>query len=291
MNLFNRSSESVTIRKGDICGAMTRLNKPAQELDCPDPKMPKNRHELQRRFQLDQSPCLSNSKKLQATTDLLWTYRDAFSFDGTFGKTDLVKHQIKLKPDHHGPISQPYRPINPNLQTDLQKQLQTWMEQGIIERSNSPWNSALVAVPKKDGTIRWVIDYRKLNECSVSNSHPIGNIEDNLAQLSGSNIFSALNAIGAFHVIELTKDSKPLTAFATPEGSFQFVRLPFGLKLGPGYFARLVRLVLKGIPNSCALAYLDDLVIHSNGLEQHLENLEKVLQAFIKAGLKLKPYK
>lgn len=126
---------------------------------------------------------------------------------------------------------------------------------------------------------------------SVLDSHPIGHIEDNLARLAGSNVFSAIDATGAFHVIELTERSKPIIAFATPESSFQFKRLPFGLHSGPSSFARLVKLVMKDVPCTKALSYLDDTITFSDGVDDHFVNLEMVLRPFSSAGLKLKPSK
>ena len=129
----------------------------------------------------------------------------------------------------------------------MKQQLDEWLQHGVIEPSNSPYNFGLVAVSKKNGKVRWAVDFRSLNKISQRDTFPIGNINDNLVRLSRSKIFSGLDGSGAFHVIPLEETSKPKTAFATPFGCFQFTRLPFGLANEPSTYARLVKIVLHGI--------------------------------------------
>jgi hypothetical protein len=112
-----------------------------------------------------------------------------------------------------------------------------------------------------------------------------------LARLSRSTVFSGIDSIGAFQVIELEDKDKAKTAFATPWGSYQFVRMPFGLSGWHSSYARLVHMVLDGIPYTQALPYLDDTVIHSKDLSGHFLALDRVLEAYKKAGLKLTPAK
>ena len=161
----------------------------------------------------------------------------------------------------------------------------------MIEPSNSPYNFGLVAVPKKNGKVRWAVDFRQLNKISQRDTYLIGNINDNLARLSHSKIFLGLDGSGAFHVIPLMETSKPKTAFLTPFGSFHFKRLPFGLANGPSTYARLVKMVLEGIPLTMAIPYLDDILVHSHDVPSHFTALEKVLRAYEASGLKLQPAK
>jgi hypothetical protein len=148
-----------------------------------------------------------------------------------------------------------------------------------------------VAAPKKNGKVRWCVDFRSINASTVVDTHPIGNIKDNLSRLSRSKIYSALDCTGAFHAIDLEDEDKEKTSFATPWGSFQFTQLPFGLCGGPMMYARLVNLVLNGIPYDVALPYLDNTVIHTATLPDNYRAMDKVLGAMSKAGLKLQPTK
>jgi hypothetical protein len=181
--------------------------------------------------------------------------------------------------------------VNLHLEADLRKQIEKWLKHGMIEKSCSPWNFGLVAAPKKGGAIRWCVYYSFFYNISSISSALIGNIEDNLARLSRSTIFSDIDSIGAFHEIELEEKDKAKTAFATPWGSYQFVQMPFGLAGGPSSYAHLVHMVLDGIPYTQALPYLNDTVIHSQGLVGHFVALDRVLHAYEKAGLKLQPAK
>jgi hypothetical protein len=208
-------------------------------------------------FKLGDSPLLDTDAKLAQAAYLLLKWWACFSCDGNYGRTTLLKHIIVTEPNQR-PINQRFRPVNPHLEVDLKKQIDKWLKHGVIEKSCSPWNVGLVAAPKKGGAIGWCVDCRALNEISSISSAPIVNIEDSLARLSRSTIFSGIDSIGAFHVVELEDKDKAKTAVATPWGSYQFVRMPFGLAGGPSSYARLVHMVLDGIPYTQSLPYLDN---------------------------------
>jgi hypothetical protein len=232
---------------------------------------------------------LTNAKELDDAHKLLLDYIDVFSHDGEFGHTNLVKHRI-----HTGeitPVKCRNRPINPAMVEDLRNQVNEWLRHGVIEPSMSPWASALVASKKKNGKTRWCVDYRVLNEATTKDAYPMPLIEENLAQLSKSRIFSSVDGSGAFHVVDLEEDAKPKTAFATPWGLYQFKRMPFGLCNAPATYSRLMRIVLQHIPADQALSYLDDTLVHSPDLQRHHEYLRNVLEAHRAAGLKLQPSK
>jgi hypothetical protein len=241
-------------------------------------------------LKLKDSPLLDTDAKLAQAAYMLLKRWACFSFDGNYVRTTLLKQRIVTEPDQR-PINHRFRPVNPHLEVDLKKQIDKWLKHVVIEKSCSPWNFGLVAAPKKGGNIRWCADYRALNEISSISSAPICNIEDNLARLYRSTIFSGIDSIGAFHVIKLKDKDKAKSAFATPWGSYQFVRMPFGSGVGPSSYARLVHMVLDGIPLTQALPYLDDTVIHSKDLARHFLALDRVLEAYEKAGLRLQPAK
>lgn len=240
-------------------------------------------------FKLDQSPCLKTIADREQASLLLLKYFDVFSVDGEFGTTDLVKHCIDT--GDTAPIRLRNRPLNPVLEADLDKQLNKWLKHGVIEPAESPWNFALVAAPKKGGKIRWCVDFRRLNLATRKDAFPLPSIEDNLARLARSKVFSAIDGCGAFHVIEMDKNDRAKTAFSTPRGQFQFVRMPFGLTNAPATYSRLVQKVLNGIPLDLALPYLDDTAIHTATLASHFKALARVLDAHRAAGLKLQPSK
>lgn len=225
-----------------------------------------------------------------AALKLILKHFHVFSWDGSYGSTDLIEHHIKLKPGTH-PIRARHRTVNPRLEESLRAQLDDWLQHGVIEESQSEWNSSLVPVMKPSGSIRWCVDYRSVNNATEKDSHPIGSCEDNIGRLAGSKIYSVIDGQGAFHQIPMAEESKDVTSFSTPFGTYRFICMPFGLANAPSTYARLVRLALQGIPWSVALPFLDDTLIHSSNFEDHLKNLDEVLTAFAKSKLRLGPSK
>lgn len=244
---------------------------------------------LQETFGLLRNPLLADARDLKRATDVLLEFWPVFSRDGSYGRTHLMEHRIIV--EDVPPIRCKYRPIPPHLEPLLRKQLLDWLDRGVIQESDSPWSSNVTVATKKDGSPRFCLDYRRLNEVTKRDSFPMPSIQDNLARLAGSTVFSGVDMAGAFHVIPLAPESRPLTCFATPFGSFEAICLSFGLKNGPSAYNRLIGIILRSVPPSVTIAFMDDAVIHSAGLAGHFENLRATLSAFQRAGLKLSPKK
>ncbi len=121
-------------------------------------------------FNLNQAPMLKDQKTVWLAATLLNKYFDVISVQGEYGRTDLMQHEIHTQ--DVPPIKCRHRPVNPALEKDLQEQLQKWLQQDIIEPSNSPWSFPLVAAPKKNGKIRWCVDYRRLNNITRKDTFP-----------------------------------------------------------------------------------------------------------------------
>ena len=250
----------------------------------------RRRQYVEEEFKLAECPWLANPKDRQLAAHLLVKYWDVISIDGEFGQTSLIEHEIHTAP---GPaIKCKYRPPNPVLEEDLDRQLDEWLKYKVIEGSQSQWSFALVAARKKNSDRkRWCVDYPRLNEVTIKDTFPLPNIEDNLARLGQSKVFSAIDGCGAYHVVNIRKEDRPKTAFATHRGLFQFRQMPFGLTNAPATYCRLVQLVLAGIPHEMAIPYLDDTCVHSRDVPSHFRALEAVLAAFQRAGLKLQAKK
>lgn len=242
-------------------------------------------------FRLQDSPWLKEEPTtMKAVLDLLHEYADIISDNDQYGCTDLVEHEINLQPEAT-PIRTKVRPINPVLEKNLKEQLDTWLKQEVIEASTSPWSFPLVPVPKKNGKVRWCVDYRKLNQVTIKDTFPLPNIEDNLTRMANSRVYSAIDSAGAYHVVKIRKEDREKTAFATHQGLFHFIRLPFGLCNAPATYSRLVQKVMAGLPPEMVLAYLDDTCIHTHDTNTHLQVMRQVFQAYRQAGLTLQPEK
>lgn len=263
---------------------------PAAHVDRAPPGSEAQKEWLTEAFQLHKAPWLKDDPQaLKQALDLLIQYDDIFSRNDEYGRTDLITHRIITEDGL--PIRQKGKPINPVLQKDLQHQIDKWLEQGVIEPSQSPWSFGLLAVPKKNGRLRWVIDFRALNARTVRDSFPLPNIEDNLARLAKSKVFSGVDGTGAYHVIPIDPRDRMKTAFSTPMGLYHFRTMAFGLMNAPASYCRLMQMVFEGIPSSVALNYLDDSAIHSIDVPSHLKALAMVFEAHRKAGLMIQPAK
>ena len=165
-------------------------------------------------------------------------------------------------------------------------------EIGAIRRSSSPWVNPVVLIRKKDGSLRFCIDLRKLNARTVKDAYSLPRIEESLDCFNGACIFSSLDLKSGYWQVELDDDSIPMTAFTVgPLGFYKYVRMPFGLMNAPATFQSLMKSCLGELHLNWCIIYLDDIIIHSRTPEEHIERLRGVFERLRTSGLKLKPSK
>ena len=221
---------------------------------------------------------------------LLCTYSDVFSkseFD--LGCTNIVHHRIDTQ--GNPPFRQPLRP-QPRAQLPVIDQLLVEMQdQGVIEPCTSDWASNVVLVKKKDGSVRFCVDYRKLNLLTRKDAYPLPRIDRCLDSLSGSTWFSTFDLRSGFHQVEVHPRDANKTTFICHRGTFRFPKMPFGLCNAPATFQRLMDTVLTNLNFEICLAYLDDIIVFSHDLNSHMERLQRLFDRLREANLKLKPSK
>ena len=224
----------------------------------------------------------------------LCEYHDVFVLEeGERGETALV--QMEIDTGDARPKRQPVRRTPFAARQEIARQLKQMQEQNVIYPSDSPWASPVVLVRKKDGSLRFCIDYRSLNLVTKSDPFPLPRIDDLLDQLGKAKYFSTLDLASGYWQVQLHPDSRAKSAFVTHQGLYEFRVMPFGLKNAPAVFQRLMQKVLTGLnpetgPDFVAI-YLDDILVFSETFEAHLLHLRQVLERFKVAGLKLKPSK
>ena len=232
---------------------------------------------------------LSSEVKDQ-TAKLLQHNRNTFSLPGEpLGRTTLVQHGIDT--GDATPIKQPVRRPPFHMRSAAEKEVTDMLEKDVIEPSNSPWASPVVLVKKKDGSLRYCIDYRRLNAVTRKDSYPLPRIDDSLDSLGQAKYFSTLDLASGYWQIGLTEEAREKSAFCTTSGLFQFKVMPFGLTNAPATFQRLMERILAGLQWQICLVYIDDIIIFSRSAEEHLQQLQTVLSRLQAAGLKLKPKK
>ena len=165
------------------------------------------------------------------------------------------------------------------------------LDAGVIQPSISEWASAPVLIRKKDGQVRWCLDYRRLNNVTRKDVFPLPLIDECLDTLSGNVWFSKLDANSAFHQIKIRPEDQRKTAFVTRYGLYEFVRMGFGLCNAPATFSRAMNLVLRGLTWNIVLAFLDDALVLGKDFEDHMANLRSVFARFREFDLKFKPKK
>ena len=203
------------------------------------------------------------------------------------GLTTLVEHKIET--GEAVPVKQPPRRLPNSLRTVVEDQVGEMLENNIIKPSNSPWSGPMVLVRKKDGTWRFCIDFRKLNDVTVKGAFPLPQVADLMDNLAGHQHFSTLDLASGYCQVPVDESSQEKTAFVIPgRGHFEFLRMPFGLTNAVPTFQRLILAVLNGLLPLKCLVYLDDVFVMGRTFEQHLQNLDDVLQAIDRAGLRLK---
>ncbi len=162
------------------------------------------------------------------------------------------------------------------------------LETNIIRESCSPYASPIVLAKKKDGTLCMCVDYRQLNAKTRKDASPLPRIEETLDSLTGARWFSTMDLASGYNQIPVTEGDKHKTAFCTPFGLFEWNRMPFGLCNAPSTFQRLMERVFGDQQCQSLLLYLDDIVVFSSSVTQHLERLEVVLSRLDREGLKAK---
>ena len=164
------------------------------------------------------------------------------------------------------------------------------LSRDIIEPAQGPWSSPVVLVKKKDGSTRFCVDFRKVNQVT-KDAQSCPRIDDTLDTLGAAKWFSTLDLASGYWQVEVEQSDREKTAFSTPQGLYQFRVMPFGLCNAPGTFQRLMEHVLAGLHWTSCLVYLDDIIIFSQSIADHLQKLREVFVRLQGAGLKIKPSK
>jgi hypothetical protein len=220
---------------------------------------------------------------------LLKRIRTFASSNRDLGRTALVEHDIDT--GDCPPIRQPARRPPITQQPVVEQHVKDMLEAGVIEPVQSPWAAPVVLVQKKDGSVRFCVDYRRLNAVTIFNAYPLPRIDETFEALAGSKFFCTLDLLSGYWQVGLTERAQQRSAFITREGLFKWNVMPFGLCNAPSTFERLMETVLAGLQWKTCLVYLDDVIVFGATEEEMLSRLDEVFGRLEGANLKLKPKK
>lgn len=230
----------------------------------------------------------------EEVTSLCEEFADVFGLkDDKITTNNFYSQKLKLS-DNTPVYIKNYR--IPKVQKDeIHRQINKMLDDQIIEPSTAEYNSPVLLVPKKsqNGIKKWrlVIDYRQLNKKLVGDKFPLPRLDDILDQLGRAKWFSVLDLVSGFHQIPLDEESRDVTTFSSESGAYRFTRLPFGLKVSPNSFQRMMTMAFTGLTPERAFLYMDDLIVIGCSEQHHLANLRKVFETCRKFNLKLNPEK
>ncbi len=173
----------------------------------------------------------------------------------------------------------------------MEKYISDSLTAGFIRPSSSPAGAGFFFVAKKDGSLRPCIDYRGVNNITVKNTYPLPLMSSAFERLQGASIFTKLDLRNAYHLVRIREGDEWKTAFNTPRGHFEYLVMPFGLSNSPAVFQALVNDVLRDMVDQFIYVYLDDILIFSSSLQEHVQHVRRVLQRLLENGLFVKAEK
>lgn len=276
----------VTVMENDPASEVTfhRISANAEEISMESKSLSKQEHWSKVVAQLDIGGTVEQQAELKA---LLAEYANVFALgDEDLGFTDRVQHEINLVDDV--PVNLPYRRIPPNQYREAKEHIAQLLRKGVIHESSSAYASPVVLVRKADGSIRLCVDYRKLNLKTKRDAFPLPRVDESFDVLRGAQFFSSIDLASGYHQVAMAEKDRHKTAFTTPFGLYEHLRMPMGVCNGPATFQRLMQTTMNDLIFQILLVYLDDILVFSKTFPEHLVRLRTVFTRLQDTGLKVK---
>lgn len=244
--------------------------------------------EFEQQMKLNNSDVLTNldSKLTHLNSDEREEIKNlVYSFENLFpdvpNRTTAACHDVDVSDAK--PIKQhPYR-VNPLKLEVMRKEIKCMLNNDIIEPSTSEWSSPCLLVPKPDKSFRFVTDFRKVNNVTKSDSYPIPRIDDCIDRIGNAKYVSKFDLLKGYWQVPLTQRAREVSAFATPDGLYQYKVMPFGMKNAPATFQRMINTIIRDL--DYCYGYIDDLIVCSDSWSDHVRHLEGTFEKLSAANL------
>lgn len=204
------------------------------------------------------------------------------------GVVNPVVHEVKIKVKNDKIIYSKPRRMSWEERKIVKESVEDMLKEGVIRESDSEYASRIILVKKKNGKTRMCIDYRKLNEIVEKDHYPMPIIEDLIQKLHYKKYFSSLDLRNGFHHVDIEEQSKGFTQFKTPDGQYEYNKLPFGLANAPAAFVKYLKKVLKGFEQSDdIIIFMDDILIATKDIKEHEKIVIELLKILASNKVKL----
>ena len=272
--LRNNTRDWLEIGKGTPVARMVAANQVPQVTDTISAERPKEQVLLLDKLDLSGLEAWP-MEQAEKVCGLLKEYHDIFSLEKQdMGHTKVTKHKIVLKDLHTPPFKEHFNRIPPPQVDEVREHLKLMLDAGVVRPSNSPWCNAVVLVRKKDRSLCFCIDFRRLNDLTVKDCHPLPRICETLESLAGAAHYLTFDLNSGFWQVPMDKESKQYTAFTLGSvGLYECESMPFRLCNAPPTFQRLMQNCLGELNLTYCLIYLDDMIVFSEMSEEHLQRM------------------
>ena len=279
--LLNVNNDKVTINSRKFIGTISMVKESVAKIEIEKVEKPSSSD-----LNINHGNAISEKEKDQLKA-LIFQYEDIFAAN-PMKPTQVQNMTHRIITDDAQPVRmKPYR--DPHAwDKEVSDQVQQMLDNGIIRPSSSPWNAPVILVRKKDNSMRFVCDFRGLNNVTKKDSYPLPYIRDVIDKMEGAKFWSTLDAASAYWSMPVANEDREKTAFSVPRGKFEFNVTPFGLCNAGASYQRMIDITLSGLPLDRVLAYMDDIIVFSKDFQEHLLNLEQVFQRLKLSGISLK---